>query len=844
MGKRLRALAGWTSLAVIGFATSAGAEVRLGARFVDALTRAGSARHPLADSVGKIAVTVEMPPGTDARTMGWQPFAPGMASLRVGLTELAAIERANPTFHFSTWPGFSPVLDRSAQLNGTVAYRAALAASGSPLPGTGKGVVVGIIDTGLDVGHPDFLDASGKTRVAWMLDMTQAAAGMHPDLEKEYGCLDPMQSPCAIFERSDLDDLIAHPSKLLPKDVVGHGTHVASIAAGNGGGGAAARFVGGAPEATLIIAGVTHGALEELTDADIATGARFIFDRADALGLPAVINLSLGGDFGPHDGTTALEKSLAAMVSPDHPGRAVVVAAGNSGALYQGASPAETFGIHTHTRVDPAVASRIPLKSPGIPGGADLSGSVFIWATFENGTDIGVSLEGPRGISIGPVHPGERLAAATGDNQVKAAIFNGVPDADTAPLTSDTHGAVIAWDGTWPAGSEIYLRFEGEGMVEAWSQTNLDASPEQVFFEVASRDGTINVPATHPDLIAVGCTVNRTTWTDVAGDAYDLEKIHGYDLLAPDDSTCYFSSAGPTAIGAMKPEISAPGGFVAAAMSAAASPASSMDSIFAAPAGICKSGDACFVVDPGHALLSGSSMSSPQVAGVVALLLERDRTLTQPEIARLLQQGARRPLGVVGADYQLGAGALDARGAMAAYDARTTAIQREPDAAQSWMSLGATYAHPDLVGSVGGTVEVRARDGSLADGFDPARLSLSVSDGMVTEPLARVDAGLWHFAVAGAPNGGAQAMDIDVRLDGVTIGTPETRLSGHRLLPVGADRWVAAGTARAYGGCSVSRSSEAPALVPLAPMAVALGVLRRRRRRAQRCAATAFCSPA
>ena len=397
MRKRFAAFVACASLLAMGVATSAGADVHLDSKFVDSLARPGGASHPLADSSGRLALTVELPLGVDARSMGWQPFAPGMATLRIAPSDSTLSSRLIRVCACPSGPHFRPVLDQSAKLNGTIAYREALAASGSPLTGTGKGVVVGVIDTGLDVTHPDFLDASGKTRVAWLIDMSQPALKKHPDVEKEFGCTDAMQTHCAVFEKADIDATLGNPFALPPRDKVGHGTHVASIAAGNGGGGASARFVGGAPEATLIIANVTQGPIESVADADIATGARFIFDRADLLGMPAVVNLSLGGDFGPHDGTTPLEKALAAMVGPDHPGHAIIVAAGNSGAIYKGDRPEQTLGIHTQTRVDRDVPVRVPVLMPGVAGGDDISGAVFVWATFEKTTDIKVGVEGPGG---------------------------------------------------------------------------------------------------------------------------------------------------------------------------------------------------------------------------------------------------------------------------------------------------------------------------------------------------------------------------------------------------------------------------------------------------------------
>ena len=63
--------------------------------------------------------------------------------------------------------------------------------------------------------------------------------------------------------------------------------------------------------------------------------------QAERLGMPAVVNLSLGSDFGTHDGTSALEQALASFIGPQFPGRAIVVAAGNSGGVYAGSGSAE-----------------------------------------------------------------------------------------------------------------------------------------------------------------------------------------------------------------------------------------------------------------------------------------------------------------------------------------------------------------------------------------------------------------------------------------------------------------------------------------------------------------------
>src|SRR5262249_5697439 len=119
------------------------------------------------------------------------------------------------------------------------------------------------------------------------------------------------------------------------RDVFGHGTHVAGIAAGSGRAtGAdlpALRYVGMAPAADLVVVKATRGASPNFTDADIADGVAFVFARATELGKPAVVNLSLGAQSTAHVGHSAMEEMLTAMVGAGKAGRVIVAAAGNDG---------------------------------------------------------------------------------------------------------------------------------------------------------------------------------------------------------------------------------------------------------------------------------------------------------------------------------------------------------------------------------------------------------------------------------------------------------------------------------------------------------------------------------
>ena len=173
---------------------------------------------------------------------------------------------------------------------------------------------------------------------------------MHADLESAYGC-DGKDTACAVYAASDLDALLASNGNP-PTDDFGHGTHVASLAAGNGLSSKVPTYIGMAPEATFVVARVAQ-ANGDIDDADVLRAVKFVFDRAADLGMPAVVNLSLGSDFGAHDGSSALEGELSGMVGPDFPGRAIVVAAGNSAGPVCGAGLAVSRalrGAHRSSR--------------------------------------------------------------------------------------------------------------------------------------------------------------------------------------------------------------------------------------------------------------------------------------------------------------------------------------------------------------------------------------------------------------------------------------------------------------------------------------------------------------
>ena len=154
--------------------------------------------------------------------------------------------------------------------------------------GTGEGVLVGIIDTGIDWEHPAFSGDEGP-RIAWLLDLNLAErAGRHPGVDAHGG---------ALWSREEIAGALRGELDILSKDTAGHGTHVAGIIGGRAGD---STSDGVAPDVDLIVVKASRGEGVELDEASVIEGILFVLERAEEMGRPVVVNLSLGGHSGPH----------------------------------------------------------------------------------------------------------------------------------------------------------------------------------------------------------------------------------------------------------------------------------------------------------------------------------------------------------------------------------------------------------------------------------------------------------------------------------------------------------------------------------------------------------------
>lgn len=476
-------------------------------------------------------------------------------------------------------PTAVPVNDSATADIGAAEVRAR---AGSDFTGfTGHGVVIGLIDTGLDLGHEDFIDAAtGQSRVARLWDQTRS--GMPP---AGFGFGDE----CTGEQIRD--------GSCGEQDIDGHGTHVMGSAGGSGratgNGRPAYQYTGVAPEATLVVV-KTNFSFD-----GIVAAMDYIFQVAADLGLPAVVNMSLGSDFGPHDGTRPWEQMIDGLVGP---GRIAVASAGNAGAnpVAIGVTPQ-----HIHAMGTVAVGDTVEHDVTVINGQM----ATDLW--YAGADTLAFILEGPTGSSF---------SAQTGDGTVSGTIADGNVTIDAPGATDPENGdheAVLqvqgATNGTWR------LRVAGVkvGSAEPYHAWLVSASSFETNFSNAYLVGT---PATGTRTIAVAAYTTRQTWASIDGSRYSFTGS------TPVGEITEFSAPGPRRDGVLKPEVAGPGSAVVSSLSSAISPAPPQ---------------ALIVPDGVHWILQGTSMSSPMATGTIALFLEADPTLTPEDVRNVFAATAR-----------------------------------------------------------------------------------------------------------------------------------------------------------------------------------------------------------
>lgn len=173
---------------------------------------------------------------------------------------------------------------------------------------SGQGVAIAVIDSGIDYTNPGFRNADGSSRILALWDQTllpDEAAGFMPPEGFSMG---------VEFTQEMLDEALRAGSpqetyRLVPsRDVSGHGTAVAGIAAGNGG--TNGYYAGIAPKSSLLVVklGIPGESFPRTTE--LMRALTYVVRKAQERNLPLAVNLSFGNTYGAHDGTSLLERFI------------------------------------------------------------------------------------------------------------------------------------------------------------------------------------------------------------------------------------------------------------------------------------------------------------------------------------------------------------------------------------------------------------------------------------------------------------------------------------------------------------------------------------------------------
>lgn len=507
--------------------------------------------------------------------------------------------------------------------------------TGLPQAFTGKDVVVGIVDVGFDYTHPMFTDKEWNSRIRWVGDYIS---------KPNKTMTDPQEIKQAMYSPD-------------PYEI--HGTHVAGIAVGKEvmrlfAGDDDIAFQGVAQESDIAMGAISltgdNPMLGDGTSASSVPAIKAfsdIFAFADQQGKPCVVNFSAGVMQTFAHNRQLEEEAIRTLA--DKPGHAFVVASGNSGSA--------PYLMHKDAAMEKAGAGVKFIEDEGLVFfGVEvkMKNTQTLRIKYTNSTYTANRGE----ITVTPTEIPQTTWYV--EKRIGSGIYLRTIYADLEEVDGDYSVVYVTCENQFPDADRMLLTVEGEG--EAWIYSDMLCSPLENVSTVENHalceDGyTMNWPASMDEVIAVGnigwrYSVFGTYGAGINEEPYEKGKGEGYLALS--------SSQGPTLDGRMKPDVCAPGVCVISALSNGLGwglPKTTADALEQQyqyyymgfidepenPDFDPNNQAAVWNAYHGLIVMSGTSMSSPAVAGTVALWMQADPTLTTARIKEIIAKSSRQP---------------------------------------------------------------------------------------------------------------------------------------------------------------------------------------------------------
>jgi len=364
-----------------------------------------------------------------------------------------------------------------------------------PLGLTGRGVLVAVIDSGIDYRHQEFLNPDGTSRILYLWD--QMAAGPPPEgykIGRE-------------FTREDLNQSLAEGGAAVTVDTTGHGTAVAAIAAGNS---------GVAYDSELIVVRLGQPRTESFPrTTELMQAINYVIEKAVEIGRPVAINLSFGNTYGSHAGNSLVETYLDDM--SNYWKSVLVIGTGNEG----------NAAGHTEEILQMGRDTEVPFLIQDY----ETSLNIQIWKSYVD--DILLELISPEGQRVGyfqSVLGPQRFTLG----QTEILIYYGEPSPFS--LYQEIFVDFIPRQTYLDSGQwrfRLVPERIADGRVNFWMPTHTVLNSGTRFL-YPSPEHTLTIPSTALRAVSVGAYDSiRNTYADFSGRGNNINGIGKPDLAAP-----------------------------------------------------------------------------------------------------------------------------------------------------------------------------------------------------------------------------------------------------------------------------------------------------------------------
>ncbi|MBR1548451.1 MAG: S8 family peptidase [Prevotella sp.] len=495
----------------------------------------------------------------------------------------------------------------AAIVNALPAYRA----TGSHDAFTGRGVVLGLMDVGFDLSHPNFYSdaqATGYRIRAFWDQLSPDSVGSQLPVGRDYTAeADILALGCSANGRTQT-----------------HGTHTLGIAAGSGYD-TAYRGIAYESDICLVSNAVTSDTIYispadyyKYTTATDALGFQYLFDYADRVGKPCVASFSEGYTGMNDDDDQMFAEYLNRLSSPGH---IIVVAAGNQGHLTTYA--AKPRGVQAAGAFVRSWSNEATYSIQ-----ADCTPAIHIY-TYTNGSK----------------QPSDTLTISGTDSALDSLLCDTLSTGgDTLAVSVSRHKAAFGTANVYQLTISAHRQMPKTALVvegadcesevfgsSACQLINDDSTDPR--WSAASPGHNILAPAWFPAAICVGSTGHRFRFTNYQGELRDFSAGRTAGLVSPT------SSRGPTMDGRTKPDVCAPGDNIVSSYSSYYLEANPDAADIRSDVAHFPFGGRTYAWNSN----AGTSMACPVVAGTIALWLQAKPTLTREEIIGILSRTCRQP---------------------------------------------------------------------------------------------------------------------------------------------------------------------------------------------------------